>query len=62
MAGAGATLLGSLQYGSGVISTILLAVFASHDGNPWTMSWIIALFISLSALVVFVAIRDKKFQ
>jgi len=62
MAGAGAALLGSLQYGSGVISTILLAVFASHDGNPWTMSWIIALFISLSALVVFVAIRDKKFQ
>lgn len=62
MAGAGAALLGSLQYGSGVISTILFAVFAPHDGNPWPMSWIIVLFISLSALVIFVGTREKKFQ
>lgn len=59
MAGAGAALLGSLQYGSGIISSLLLAVFATHDGNPWTMSWIIALFTSLSALVIFVGIRNK---
>lgn len=60
MAGSGAALLGSLQYGSGVISSILLAVFASKDGNPFTMAWIIALFISLSALVMFIGIRKVQ--
>lgn len=60
MAGSGAALLGSLQYGSGVISSILLAVFASKNGNPFTMAWIIALFISLSALVMFIGIRKNQ--
>ena len=60
MAGSGAALLGSLQYGSGVISSILLALFASHNGNPWTMTWIIALFISLSALVIFIGVKKEK--
>lgn len=60
MAGSGAALLGSLQYGSGVISSILLAVFVSKDGNPFTMAWIIALFISLSALVMFLGIRKNQ--
>lgn len=50
MAGAASALLGSLQYGSGIISTILLAVLA--DGTPWTMSWIIALFGAASAAMV----------
>ncbi|MEZ5026748.1 MAG: multidrug effflux MFS transporter [Chitinophagales bacterium] len=59
MAGAGAALLGSLQYGSGIISTILIAIFATSDGNPWTMSWIIALFTTLSAVVIFLGIREK---
>ena len=48
MAGAAAALLGSLQYGSGVVSTVLLALYGSRDGDPWTMSWIIALFGALS--------------
>jgi len=60
MAGSGAALLGSLQYGSGVISSILLAVFASKDGNPFTMAWIITLFISLSALVIFIGVKKEK--
>lgn len=30
MAGSGAALIGSLQYGSGVISSVLLAIFGSH--------------------------------
>lgn len=59
MAGSGAALLGSLQYGSGVISSILLALFASHNGNPWTMTWIIALFMCLSAVTIFFGIRGK---
>ncbi|MEZ4920341.1 MAG: hypothetical protein R2792_14660 [Saprospiraceae bacterium] len=53
MAGAGAALLGSLQYGSGILSTVLLAVFSHGDGQPWTMSWIIGLFALLSMLMAF---------
>lgn len=60
MAGAGAALLGSLQYGSGIVSTILIAIFATPDGNPWTMSWIIALFVTLAAIVIFWGTRKKQ--
>ena len=49
MAGAAAALLGSLQYGSGILSTLLLTIFGDSDGSPWTMSWIIALFGVASA-------------
>ncbi|MGL4427454.1 MAG: multidrug effflux MFS transporter [Silvania sp.] len=41
-AGAVSALIGSLQYGSGIISSLLLATMS--DGTPWTMAWIIALF------------------
>ncbi|MNB97559.1 Bicyclomycin resistance protein [compost metagenome] len=41
-AGAASALIGSLQYGSGIISSLLLATMS--DGTPWTMAWIIALF------------------
>lgn len=50
MAGAASALLGSLQYGSGILSTLLLT-WAS-DNTPWSMSWIIALFAIASALVL----------
>jgi len=60
MAGAGAALLGSLQYGSGIVSTILIAIFSTTDGNPWTMSWIIALFVTLSAAVIYLGIRKEE--
>lgn len=53
MAGAAAALLGSLQYGSGIVSTLLLAVLPS--GSAWPMMGIIAVFIILSAAVV---VRD----
>ncbi|WP_321345602.1 multidrug effflux MFS transporter [uncultured Draconibacterium sp.] len=49
MAGAAAALLGSLQYGSGILSTLLLTLFGDNQGSPWTMSWIIALFGVASA-------------
>lgn len=50
MAGAAAALLGALQYGSGIVSTLLLAVLPS--GSAWPMMGIIVVFIILSAAVV----------
>jgi len=49
MAGSASALVGSLQYGSGIISSLLLALFS--DGTPWTMGWIIALFTLVSAVM-----------
>jgi DHA1 family bicyclomycin/chloramphenicol resistance-like MFS transporter len=50
MAGAASALLGSMQYGSGIVSTVLLSVFGNE--TPHTMSWIIALFATLAALLM----------
>lgn len=47
MAGSGAALMGALQYGSGIISSALLAIF--YDGTAWTMAWIMSVFAILSA-------------
>lgn len=47
--GAAAALMGSLQYGIGVISSLMLAAFS--DGTPFTMVWIILLFVALSLLM-----------
>ncbi|HHK5576808.1 TPA: multidrug effflux MFS transporter [Neisseria polysaccharea] len=49
IAGSAAALLGSLQYGSGIISSLLLAVFSS--GTLFTMACIIVLFVGLSAVM-----------
>ena len=51
MKGSAAALIGSLQYGSGILSSAMLAAFSA--GTPWTMSWIIALFVWLSALAAY---------
>ncbi|WP_373818086.1 multidrug effflux MFS transporter [Glaesserella sp.] len=50
MAGSGSALLGSLQYGSGIISSLLLATFS--DGTAWTMAWIMAIFALASAVMI----------
>ncbi|MHC0468269.1 multidrug effflux MFS transporter [Citrobacter sp. EBS8] len=55
IAGSASALVGALQYGSGIISSLLLAAFS--DGTPWTMAWIIALFTLLSASLV---LRAKR--
>lgn len=47
VAGSASALIGSLQYGSGIISSLLLAWF--RDGTPWTMAWVMALFALASA-------------
>lgn len=46
-AGSASALIGSLQYGSGIVSSLLLAMFS--DGTQWTMGWIITLFTLASA-------------
>lgn len=49
VAGSASALIGALQYGSGIVSSLLLALLS--DGTPWTMGWIIALFTVASAVV-----------
>ncbi|MEJ8323537.1 multidrug effflux MFS transporter [Kosakonia sacchari] len=49
IAGSASALIGSLQYGSGIISSLLLTWF--RDGTPWTMAWIMALFTLASAMM-----------
>ncbi|MFS2225100.1 multidrug effflux MFS transporter [Pantoea sp. B65] len=49
VAGSASALMGALQYGSGIISSLLLALLS--DGTPWTMGWIIAVFTLASALM-----------
>jgi DHA1 family bicyclomycin/chloramphenicol resistance-like MFS transporter len=56
IAGTASALLGSLQYGSGILSTLLLSYF--DNGTPWTMSWIIA--ISAVAAFLMVAPFSKR--
>ena len=56
MVGSAAALLGSLQYGSGIISSALLALFS--DGTPDTMVWIMVLAISLSTIMALMRIKN----
>ncbi|MBS0895448.1 multidrug effflux MFS transporter [Tatumella sp. JGM130] len=53
-AGSASALIGALQYGSGIISSLLLALFS--NGTPRTMGWIIGLF-TLASLVMALTAR-----
>lgn len=53
MLGAAAALLGAFQYGSGVLSSVLLALFGEDNGSPVTMAYIMAFFATASAAVIF---------
>ena len=53
MTGSAAALLGSLQYGSGILSSLLLALFS--DGTPKAMVVIIFLAILASTLMAWIA-------
>ena len=56
MKGSAAALIGSLQYGSGILLlfTVFCAMLAAFSaGTPRVMSWIIALFVWLSALAAY---------
>ena len=50
MAGSGSALIGSLQYGSGIISSVWLALLPGE--SAFTMMGIIAVFAALCALTV----------
>lgn len=56
--GSASALLGSLQYGSGVVSTVLLALFS--DGTPWTMAWIIGLFCAICMILAFIEAKQSQ--
>ena len=58
VAGSASAVIGSLQYGSGIISTLLLTLFS--DGTPWTMSWIMLLFTFASAVTVLSKPKNKR--
>jgi DHA1 family bicyclomycin/chloramphenicol resistance-like MFS transporter len=57
IAGSASALIGALQYGSGIISSLLLAYFGNE--TPWTMTWIMMLFTCGSALVVRIKTAEK---
>jgi MFS transporter, DHA1 family, multidrug resistance protein len=57
-AGSASALMGSLQYGSGIISSLLLALLS--DGTPWTMGWIIAIFTVASAVMALTTTSAKS--
>jgi len=50
IAGSASALIGSLQYGSGIVSSLLLAIFSK--GTPVAMTWIMLLFTAASFLVL----------
>ncbi len=52
IAGSASALIGSLQYGSGIVSSLLLAVF--QDGTPWPMASVMVVFTIASAAMVMV--------
>ncbi len=58
IAGSASALIGSLQYGSGIISSLLLALFGNK--TPWTMTWIMLIFVCASALVVRIKTAEKS--
>jgi len=60
VAGSASALMGSLQYGSGIISSLLLATLS--DGTPWTMAWIIAVFTVASAGMALTTRATKAFS
>lgn len=58
MVGSAAALMGALQYGSGIVSSLLLAAFST--GTPFTMAWIMLLFALLSFVAITVNTKDRK--
>ena len=55
--GSAAAFMGALQYGSGIISSLLLAAYST--GTPFTMAWIMLLFVVLSCVAILVNVRTK---
>lgn len=58
IAGSVSALIGSLQYGSGIISSLLLAGLSVT--SPWTMIAIMTVFAFASCAMVFIPQRKSK--
>jgi DHA1 family bicyclomycin/chloramphenicol resistance-like MFS transporter len=56
-AGAVSALVGALQYGSGILGSALVGIFA--DGTPWPLGWVVALSGVGSALSAWFAVRPE---
>ncbi|MDG6896241.1 hypothetical protein [Volucribacter amazonae] len=57
IAGSAAALLGALQYGSGIISSLLLAHFS--NGSPQVMMSIILIFVALATVMAALSGREN---
>ena len=58
MAGSGAALLGAMQYGSGIISSLMLTFLPNDSAYP--MMSVIAIFVIICAILAFP--RDKRYD
>lgn len=58
MVGSAAAFMGALQYGSGIISSLLLAAFST--GTPFTMAWIMLLFVALSFVAIMANVKNNQ--
>lgn len=58
LAGSASALIGSLQYGSGIVSSLLLSVFS--DGTPWAMAWVMMAFTLLCFTMVMKRKRGER--
>ena len=58
LAGSGSALIGSLQYGSGILSSVLLAILPSE--SPVSMAWIMAGFSLASAFTAVLSHRKAN--
>ena len=58
MAGSGAALLGAMQYGSGIISSLVLTFLPNNSAFP--MMSVIAIFVIICAILAFP--RDKRYD
>ncbi|MCW1876288.1 multidrug effflux MFS transporter [Erwinia sp. INIA-01] len=56
-AGSASALIGALQYGSGIISSLMLA--ALNDGTRWAMAGIMTIFTLLSGMMAFGRMRHQ---
>ena len=58
MAGSGAALLGAMQYGSGIISSLILTFLPNDTADP--MMGVIAIFVIICAIIAFP--EDEKYN
>ena len=58
MAGSGAALLGAMQYGSGIVSSLILTFLPNDTAYP--MMGVIAIFVIICAMIAFP--EDEKYN